>query len=203
MRMCMAATINEVRVEMKERQAAPVWHALECAALALELSKVPLAAALGLACVVGAATLAWFSSPATLHLARGDQGLATAALESRTFGLITNRAERIEGIRAASLLRTRTGRSHTPDTLLFQTTSGSVDLGRNQQLFAVDYPAIDSFFQDEASQSLTLSSIARGRELIRFLVAQAIFLFLLLVGLGVEWMVVRSILGADQASRSS
>jgi hypothetical protein len=166
--------------------------------LALETGKVPLAAALGLACVVGAATLAWFSSPATLQLARGDQGLVTAALESRTFGLIVNRTERIEGIRAASLVRTRAGRSQTPDTLVFETTSGAIDVGRNQQLFAVDYPDIDSFFKDEASQSLTLSSIARGRELIRFLVAQAIFLFLMLVGLGVEWMVVRSIYSADR-----
>jgi hypothetical protein len=167
--------------------------------LALELNKVPLAAALGLACLVGAATLAWVSSPATLQLARGDRGLVTAALESRTFGLITNRAERIEGIRAASLVRTARGRSRGPDTLIFETTSGSVNLGRNQQLFAVDYADIDSFFKDDASQSLTLSSIARGEELIRFLVAQAVFLFLVLVGLGVEWMVVQSIRGADHA----
>jgi hypothetical protein len=164
--------------------------------LALELNKAPLAAALGLACITGGATLAWFSSPATLQLVRGDRGLVTVALESRIVGLIPTRAERIDGVRAASLVRTRTGRSQTPDTLLFETGSEAIDRGRNQQLFAVDYGDIDSFFKDEASQSLTLSSIARGREFIRFLVAQVMSLFLLLVGLGVEWMVVRSIFGA-------
>lgn len=162
--------------------------------MAIEPGKIPLAAALGLACVVGAVALAWFSSPATLRLVRGDQGRVTAALESRLFGLIVNRVDRIEGIRAATLIRTRTERSHTPDTLMFETASESVDLGRNQQLFAEDYSDIDSFFKDEVSPSLTLSSIARGREFIRFLVAQTIFLFLVFVGLGVEWMVVRSVL---------
>ena len=165
--------------------------------MAVEPGKVPLVAGLGLACIVGAVALAWFSSPATLRLARGDQGLVTAALESRTFGLITNRAERIEGIRAATLVRTRTGRSHTPDTLIFETTAGLVDLGRNQQLFAIDYSDIDTFFKDDASSSLALSSISRGRELIRFFVAQTMFLFLLVVGLGVEWMVVRSLVATD------
>jgi hypothetical protein len=165
--------------------------------LALELNKAPLAAGLGLACFAFAAALAWLSSPATLQLTRGERGLVTAALESRTFGLIVNRAERIEGIRAVSLVRTRTERSHTPDTLIFETTSEAVDLGRNQQLFAVDFPDIDSFFKDRESRSLTLSSIARGEEFIRFLVAQAVFLFLMLVGVGVEWMVVRAIVGKD------
>jgi len=165
--------------------------------MAIESGKAPLVAFLGLALIAGAVTLAWFSSPATLQLARGERGLVTAVLESRTFGLITTRAERIEGIRSVTLLRTATGRSRTPDTLLFDTTTEAVDLGRNQQLFAVDYPEIDSFLKDGVSPSLTLSSIARGRERIRFVVAQAGFLFLLLVGLGVEWMVVRSLFGAD------
>jgi hypothetical protein len=165
--------------------------------MAIESGKVPLVAALGLACIAGAAALAWFSSPATLRLARGDQGLVAAALESRTFGIIPNRAERIEGIRTATLVRTATGRSHTPDTLIFETNGGPVDLGRNQQLFAVDYSDIDSFLKDHAASTLTLSSIARGREFIRFLVAQTMFLFLSAAGLGVEWMVVRSVRGAD------
>jgi hypothetical protein len=164
----------------------------------VEPGKVPLVAALGLACVLGAAVLAWLSSPATLRLARGDQNLVTATLESRLFGLITNRAERIERIRSVSLVRSRSGsRSSTPDRVVFETTSGPVDLGRNQQLFAVDYPDIDSFFKDEASQSLTLSSIARGEELRRFLAAQAAALFLALVGFGVEWMVVRTLAPRD------
>ena len=118
----------------------------------------------------------------------------TAELESRIFGLVTNRAERIDGIRSVSLVRSRTGRSHTPDHIVFETVNGSVDLGRNQQLFAVDSADIEGFFRDEASPPLTLSSIARGSELIRFLAAQAIALFLTLAGLGLEWLVVRTLL---------
>jgi hypothetical protein len=171
--------------------------------LSLEPGKVPLVAVLGLAWVLGAGVLAWFSSPSTLQLARGDQQLVTATIESRLFGLVTKSVERIEGIRSVSLVRSSTGssqydsNSHTPERVVFETTSGAVDLGRNQQLFAVDYPDIASFFKDEASKSLTLSSIARGRELRRFFVAQAAALFLALVGLGLEWMVVRSLTTRD------
>jgi len=161
--------------------------------MTLEPEKVPLVAALGVACIVGAAALAWFSSPATLRLARGEERLVTATLESRLFGLVPYRAERIDDIRSVSLVRSRTGRSHTPDHIVFETANGGVDLGRNQQLFAVDHADIEGFLKDEASPPLTLSSIARGRELMRFLVAQAIALFLMLVGLGVEWLVVRTL----------
>jgi hypothetical protein len=161
--------------------------------LSLEPEKVPLVAALGVACILGAAALAWFSSPATLRLARGEERLVTAELESRLFGLVTNRAERIDGIRSVSLVRSRTERSHTPDHIVFETVNGSVNLGRNQQLFAVDHADIEAFFKDEAPPFLTLSSIARGREFVRFLVAQAIALFLTLAGLGVEWLVVRAL----------
>lgn len=164
------------------------------AALSLEPGKVPLVAGLGVACIVGAAAVAWFSSPVTLRLARAEERLVTAELESRLFGVVTSRAERIDGIRSVSLVRSRTGRSHTPDHIVFETVNGPVDRGRNQQLFAVDHADIDRFFEDEASPPLTLSSIARGRELVRFLVAQAVALFLTLAGLGLEWMVVRSLL---------
>jgi hypothetical protein len=161
--------------------------------MSLEPGKVPIVAGLGVACIVGAAALAWFSSPATMRLARGEKRLVTAELESRLFGVVTSRAERIDGIRSVLLIRSRTGRSHTPDHIVFETVSGPVDLGRNQQLFAVDYDDIDSFLKDEASPPLKLSSIARGSELVRFLVAQAVALFLTLFGLGLEWMVVRSL----------
>jgi hypothetical protein len=146
--------------------------------------------------MLAAAVLAWFSSPVTLRLSRGDQKLVTAALESRLFGLVTNKAERIDGIRSVSLVSSRApgSRSHTPDRLIFETASGSVDRGRNQQLFAVDYPDVAGFFNDEGSPSLTLSSIARTRELIRFFIAQTIVLFAALGGLGLEWMVVRSLM---------
>jgi hypothetical protein len=162
--------------------------------VSVEPGKVSLVAGLGIACIVGAAALAWFSSPATLRLARGEERLVTAEIESRLFGAVTNRAERVDGIRSVSLVRTRTGRSHTPDHIVFETVNGPVNLGRNQQLFAVDHSDIESFFADEASAPLTLSSIARGSELVRFLVAQTFVVFLILAGLGMEWMVVRSLM---------
>ncbi len=163
--------------------------------MSVEPGKAPLVAFLGIACVLGGATLAWFSSPATLRLARGDQKLVTATLESRLFGLITNRAERVEGIRSVSLVRIPTSsRSRTPARIVFETTGGGVDLGRNQQLFAMDHADVAAFFEDEAPLSLSLSSIARGSELIRFLVAQVIALVLTLGGLGLEWMVLRSMM---------
>ena len=166
--------------------------------MALESEKVPLAAGIGLAFIVGAAVLAWLSAPATLRLARGQERLVTAELESRLFGLMTNRAERIDGIRSVSLVGTTTGRSRTPGRIVFETMNGSVNLGRNQQLFAVDFADIEGFFNDAASPPLALSSIARGSEFRRFLTAQAVVLFLMLGGLGLEWSVVRTLLARDR-----
>jgi hypothetical protein len=176
--------------------AMPIGRAVACGALSLEPGKAPLVAGLGLACVLGAAVLAWFSSPATLQLARDSENRVSAALDSRLFGLITSKAERIEGIRSVSLVRSRApgSTSHTPDRIIFETTNGSVDLGRNQQLFAVDYPELASFFEEDSPTSLTLSTIARGAELRRFFIAQTIALFMLLGGLGLEWMVVRHVM---------
>lgn len=179
-------------------------------ALTIPSRKLPLVAVIGLACVVGSPTLAWFSSPATLQLTRGDRGLVQASIESRLFGLFLNKTERIDGIRAVSLVRgTHDLRDKTPDRIVFDTTSGPVDLGRNQQLFMRDHAEIASFFpvassdavergDGEASSpprhSLTLSSIARGQELRRFLIAQTLALFMLLGGLGLEWLAVRGLM---------
>ena len=136
--------------------------------------------------------LAWLSSPATLQLARDDEGHVAAAVESRLFGVFTNRSERIESIRSMSLVKYNAPghRSHTPDRIVFETAKGPVDLGRNQQLFAVDHPEIAGFFKADGPSSLTLSSIARGRELRRFVIAQALALLMFIAGLGLEWMVV-------------
>ena len=160
--------------------------------MSLEPGKAPLVAGIGLAWLLGAAVLAWLSSPATLQLSRDSENRVTAALESRLFGLITIQGERIEGIRLAALVRSATGlTSETPARLVFETRNGAVDLGRNQQLFAVDYPDVARFLGEDGPQSLTLSSTARGRELRRFYIAQTVAVFMFLGGLGLEWMVVR------------
>jgi hypothetical protein len=164
--------------------------------LSLAPGKAPLVAGIGFAWILGAAVLAWFSSPATLHLARDNEDRVAAALESRLFGLFTNQAERIEGIRSVRVVQYQA--SETPDRIVFETARGSIDLGRNQQLFAVDYPELASFFKAEGPSSLTLSSIALGSELRRFVFAQAAALFLFLVGLGLEWMVARHLLSRER-----
>lgn len=135
--------------------------------------------------------LAWLSSPATLHLTRDSEDRVAAGIESRLFGLITNAAERVEGIRSVSLVRYDSPGpgSRTPDRLVFETRTGSVDLGRNQQLFAVDYTEVAAFFETAGPSSLTLSSIARGRELRRFVIAQGFAVAMFLGGLALEWMV--------------
>jgi hypothetical protein len=151
--------------------------------LALEPEKAPIVAVIGLACLLGSAVLAWLSSPATLELAHDNEEHVVAAVESRLFGLFTITSERIERIRSVD--------SGTPGRIVFKTDKGPVDLGRNQQLFAPDYPEIASFFTADGPRSMTLSSIARGSELRRFFIAQFVAVFMFLGGLGLEWMVLR------------
>ena len=160
--------------------------------MALEPGKAPIVAVIGVAWLLGSGVLAWLSSPATLHLTRDNEDRVTASIEARLFGLVATQGARVEGIRSVSLVRSATpGQStHTPSRLVFETRQGPVDLGRNQQLFAVDYPEIDGFFRTSGPSTLTLSSIARGSELRRFVIAQAIAVFLFLGGLGLGGMLI-------------
>lgn len=161
--------------------------------MSLEPGKAPIVAVIGLACLLGAGVLAWLSSPATLRLERDTEDRVAAAIASRLFGLIVLQAERVEGIRSVSLV-TYGGpgqRTSTPDRIVFETRAGSVDLGRNQQLFAVDHPEIARFFETAGPASQTWSSIARGRELRRFVIAQGIALLMFCGGLALGWTVIR------------
>ncbi len=160
--------------------------------MSLEPGKAPIVALLCVACLLGSAVLAWLSSPATLSLIRDNEDRVAARLESRLFGVITSRDERIEGIRSLSVVRyNQPGQpSETPDRMVFETPQGPVDLGRNQQLFAVDHPAISAFLETTGPSVLTLSSIARGSELRRFVIAQVMALFMCLGGVGLGWTLV-------------
>jgi hypothetical protein len=170
-------------------------HAVRLHPLSLEPEKAPIAALIGLACLLGSAALAWLSSPATLQLTRDNEDRVSAAVESRLFGLITTRAARVDGIRSVSLAKYNGPgqRSDTPDRIVFETNAGSVDLGGNQQLFAVDYPEIAGFLAIDGPAAVRLSSIGRGREMRRFVFAQMAALFLCFAGLGLGWMVVQSL----------
>ncbi|MEO5822803.1 MAG: hypothetical protein ABIT71_20040 [Vicinamibacteraceae bacterium] len=160
----------------------------------IESGKAPTVAVIGLAWLIGSAVLAWLSSPATLMLIRDNEDHVAATLQSRLFGLFTTRSERIDGIQSVSVVSYNAPGhpSDTPDRLVFDTAKGPVDLGRNQQLFAQEHPKIAGFIKD-GPQSLTLSSIDRGSERRRYVIAQVIALFLFLGGLGLEWMLLQNL----------
>jgi hypothetical protein len=166
---------------------------------------------LALACLGGATTLAWLSSPATMTLTRTDDKKVAVTFESRLFGLIPRSGGRIDNVMSVSTVTFRGpgSTSHTPDRLVFDTRSEAVDLGMVQQLFVHDLAEIKVFISGhneppgdgdgdgnvEASveraaqpRTMTLSSIARGSELRRFAFAQLAVAFLTFVGLGVGWM---------------
>jgi hypothetical protein len=160
---------------------------------------------IGSASVLGAVVLAWLSSPATMHLERmsGEparlertQGeTATVTIESRLFGLIDIGRERIDGVRSATMVDSRLpgSDSDTPPHMVLETRSGPVNVGRLQQLFVRDFDRIKNFLEDQAERQVTLSSIARSAERLRFAVAQVIVLFLGLGGLGIAWLGVKSL----------
>ena len=168
--------------------------------MALEPGKAPTVAVIGVACLLGSAVLAWLSSPATLHLARDKEEHVTAAIESRLFGLFINSDERIEGIRSLAVVHY--GESDTPDRIVFETAKGPVDLGRNQQLFAVDRAELAQALETPGPFDVTLSSIARGSELRRFVFAQAVAVFMFLGGLGLAWLVISDLLGLSRNARA-
>ena len=176
-----------------------------------ESDKAPILILLALACLCGAAALAWFSSPATMTLTRTTGGAVVVSLESRLFGLFRRSSDRIDNVKAVSTVTFRGpgSRSNTPDRIVFDTPSGPVDRGMIQQLFVSDFAEIKTFFEgnrETASeggdgggqpslersaplpQTLSLSSIGRGSELRRFAFAQLAVAFLTLLGLGVGWM---------------
>jgi hypothetical protein len=178
----------------------------------VELNKVPMAILLGIACLYGGATLAWFSSPATMYLTRSGPNTVTVAFESWLFGLFLVDQQRIDEARSVSMVNSRTpgSRSSTPSRITFGTSNGPVDLGRVQQLFAPDFPDVRDFFQAktavpelegeravEPPNEATISSIARSSETRRFVIAQSMVLFLTLVGGGVIWLAGRALFGRD------
>jgi hypothetical protein len=116
--------------------------------LSSESANPPLLIVLALACLGGAGALAWFSSPTTMTLTRGNGGLAVVAFESRLFGLVQRSSERIDNVRSVSAVtfRGQGSASDTPDRIVFDTPSGPVDRGMVQQQFAHDFAEIKTFF---------------------------------------------------------
>lgn len=165
--------------------------------MAAQPTNTPVLLALGVACLLGSAVLAWLSAPVTLSLTRDSENRVTAAIEARLFGLFATDVQGIERIRSVTLQRASApGRSsRTPDRLVFETAAGPVDLGRTQQLFAADHADIARFMEADGPAAFTRSSIADGAERRRFVVAQVAALFLGLIGLGVMGRAIAGLFG--------
>jgi hypothetical protein len=152
-------------------------------------------AIIGLAMLAGSVVLLWLSSPATLSLARTAPGEAAGSFESRLLGLVPHSRVELAGVRAARFVSGRAegsrSRSSTRNRLVFETAAGDVDLGYVQQRFAPDQAQIAEFLADPSRQRLSLSTIARTRELLRFAFAQLIGALLALGGLGLAWSTLR------------
>lgn len=162
-----------------------------------DLNRVPILGIIGLAALLGAATLAYFSSVVTLRLERSGTE-ATLSYDTRLFNLFAIEPRRYPGVTGVYLRPGREpgSRSHTPDFVIFRTTSGIVDYSYAQQLFLPDYSELEAFFADASTPVLTLSSVARGTELRRFVAAQAAVLFLTAVGLGSWYGAWRALVGS-------
>jgi hypothetical protein len=170
---------------------------LHTTTMSSDASRAPLLILIGIACVGASALLAWLSSPVTMRLERtGGQTAqveqprsesATVIIEQRLFGLIDIGHERIDGVRSATMVDSRMpgSSSHTPPHMVLETMTGSVNIGRRQQLFVRDFAEIKGFLEDRGAPPLTLSSIAPSQERVRFVVAQVSVLFLGLVGFAV------------------
>lgn len=161
--------------------------------------KVGLLIALGVACFAGAAGIAWFSSVETLQLTR-TQGSVTVLAEARLFALVPIRLTRIDNVQSATAATAvpEVSRPRAYTRLLFETPSGPQDLWITQHPFVRRYSDIKAFFDDPAQRHATFSSIADGRETVRFVVAQLSALFLAMCGGGAIYVAVRSILGTDR-----
>lgn len=157
----------------------------------------PLLVLVGLAFLLGAAALAWFSAVATLHLTRTDANSARAEFHEKLFAFYPIASESVAGIRSAVMVSGRlpdsTSRSNTPSRLVFETATGRVDLGHVQQRFAPDFTDVRDFLDDPAQRELAVSSIGRFQELLRFLAAQLGVVFLASFGALSIWLGLRGL----------
>lgn len=161
--------------------------------------KIPLVAILGLAWIAGGAVLAWLSASATLTLERRPDGLR-ATVERHLLGFIPAGTESVGGIRSIESVSGRLDTSsHTPNQLVFVTTGGATRQGYDVQRFLSDYPDIRDFVADPARATFVRSTTHRGNEMMRFVFAQAIAAFLVMVGALFLWAVVRTILPSRDA----
>jgi hypothetical protein len=163
--------------------------------VALDLKRTAFLLTLGLLCIVFAAVLEWWASPAMLSLTRTGPNAVSMSMVSYLFGQLPTTTTRYDGVQSVAMVSSpNRRRSAGSDRLVFYTAAEAIDRTRAQQLFRADFQEIRSFFSDGSSQTLSIWSIARAWERWRFVAAQAAVAFLTLLGVGVIALGVKEIL---------
>jgi hypothetical protein len=171
-------------------------------------SPPPLLVLVGIGFIAGACALAWFSSLDTVTVTRTGPASADVAFDDALLGLVTIEGERISGVRAARVgVPSFEGRgSHSASTrfLIFDTAKGEVYADADRHYFHRYADDITAFIADPGRNELILRTSDDGRELFRFLFAQACVILLGVVGwfvtrLGVRMLLAGSSAGAGRA----
>lgn len=154
--------------------------------MALDLKRTAFLLTVGSLCIIFAAALEWYASPATLSMTRTGPNAVSVLMVSKLFGRLPTTTTRYDGVQSAAIVLSPNRRREVDSArLVFYTATEAIDRTRAQQLFRDDFPEIKTFMTDGSRQTLTISSIARRRELWRFVAAQAAVAFLTLLGAGV------------------
>jgi hypothetical protein len=139
---------------------------------------------IGAAMLVGAPALAWYSSIAMLQFDKAPPRGANVELSRKLFGLVQVSNMRVANVVSVTMVRSREpgSQSDTPDRLEFNTLSGPVDLGYEQQRFTRYYTNLRDFLGDDSQSRLALSSAGNWDEKLRFAFAQFMAVVFLLGG---------------------
>jgi hypothetical protein len=166
-------------------------------------SPPPLLILVGIAFIGGACALAWFSSLDTVTLTRTSPVSVDVAFDDKLFGIVLIPGERITGVRSARSVMPRpegsTSRTSNTRFLVFDTAKGQVFADADRHYFHRYADDITAFIADPSRSELVLRTSDDGRELLRFLFAQACVLLLALVGWFVTRLGVRALLAGSGA----
>jgi hypothetical protein len=149
-------------------------------------SPPPALVLIGIVFMAGACALAWLSSLDVMTVTRTTATMADVAFDDELFGLVRIGGERIAGVRSARVVIQRFEGSGSSDAntrfLAFDTENGEVFADADRHYFERYAGDITAFIADPARNELVLRTSDEGRELIRFLFAQACVLLLAMVG---------------------
>lgn len=169
--------------------------------MAVDLKRTAFLLTMGPLCIILAAVLEWWASPATLLLTRTNTDEVSVTMVSRLFNRLPTTITRYDGVQSVEYVRSTRARrdgslrggSAGSDRLVFKTSTETIDRTRAQQLFRPHFSEIQSFFAEASARTLSISSIARVREWWRFVAAQAAVVFLVLLGAGVMFLGIKEV----------